>query len=157
MKWKPIAGYDYEVSDCGSVRRSITKHILKPGVTRGYLYVRLSKHGIGVSKSVHRLVAAAFLGQSNGKEVNHIDGVKANNAAKNLEYVNRSENINHAFKSGLIQSGENHKWAKLSSAQVKQIKDRFASGDSVAGIACAFAVTVRSVYRILSGTRRKYQ
>lgn len=41
----------------------------------------------------HILVAKAFIGESNWLYVNHIDWIKNNNKASNLEYVTASENI----------------------------------------------------------------
>jgi hypothetical protein len=45
---------------------------------------------------VHRLVADAFIGQSE-LEVNHKDNDSFNNCVENLEYVTHRENISHGF------------------------------------------------------------
>lgn len=52
---------------------------------------------------VHLLVAEAFLGPPHGDrcEVNHKDGDKHNNCYKNLEWASRTENLIHAYKTGL--------------------------------------------------------
>lgn len=55
---------------------------------------------------IHLLVARAFCPNPNGKKVvNHKDGNKYNNCASNLEWVTQSENIKHAFETGLIPCG----------------------------------------------------
>jgi len=75
--------------------------------TKGYPKVTIG----GKAVFVHRVVAQAFLPNLEGKpEVNHIDGDKKNNAANNLEWCTRSENMKHAYATGLhpgvSQSGE---------------------------------------------------
>ena len=52
----------------------------------------------GRNLSVHRLVAATFLGQPQSEVmyVNHIDGNPGNNCLSNLEYASPSENRQHA-------------------------------------------------------------
>ena len=51
---------------------------------------------------VHRLVAICYLPNPLGlPEVNHKDGDKLNNHYKNLEWVTREENQQHAFGTGL--------------------------------------------------------
>lgn len=61
--------------------------------------VNLCKNGKSNTKRVHRLVASAFLGESD-LQVDHIDGNKLNNRLDNLEYVTPQENTNRAWKNG---------------------------------------------------------
>jgi hypothetical protein len=54
------------------------------------------------TRPVHRLVAAAFLGDfAPGMEVNHKNGVKTDNRLENLEMVTRSGNALHMYRTGL--------------------------------------------------------
>ena len=53
---------------------------------------------------IHRAVALTFLncpGDPNKYQVNHKDGDKLNNNCDNLEWVTVSDNVNHAYKTGL--------------------------------------------------------
>ena len=102
--WRTIDEYpNYRISSYGrvySVKRDI---ILRPGYDEWkYLFVRLyNKHGSSMKK-LHRLVAETFIPNPYGKpEVNHIDGNRENNRVDNLEWVTHSENIRHAFATGL--------------------------------------------------------
>lgn len=71
-----------------------------------YPKVRLFSNGRSIEKTIHRLVAEAFIPNPLGKtEVNHIDGNKLNNQVENLEWVTRSENELHAFRTGLNDRG----------------------------------------------------
>lgn len=64
----------------------------------GYAKVKINLK----NKFVHRLVAIAYLDNSEKKEtVNHKDGNKLNNNIDNLEWNTRKENIQHAVKTGL--------------------------------------------------------
>lgn len=108
--WKDIPGYEglYQVSDLGKVRsldrviiyKNGQRHfyrgmILSPGKNiSGYLNIRLGSNGR--ETGVHRLVAEAFIPNPDKKQdVNHINGDKADNRAKNLEWCTRAENMNH--------------------------------------------------------------
>lgn len=63
--------------------------------------------------TAHRLVAYAYLPAPTDPEkvwINHLDGNKHNNHYSNLEWTTISENIQHAFDTGLhkIVSGSDH-------------------------------------------------
>lgn len=68
----------------------------------GYLTIKLSKHGKDSTQYVHRLLALAFIPNPMNKQyVNHINGNKLDNRLENLEWVDHSENMKHAFRTGL--------------------------------------------------------
>ena len=95
----------YSVSTFGRVRNDISGRILKPSYTHdGYLMVRLSINGKMPAKTcrVHRLVAEAFIPNPDNKPtVNHKDGCKPNVGVDNLEWATHSEQITHAYRTGL--------------------------------------------------------
>lgn len=69
----------------------------------GYRTVHLGKKFY----RVHRLVAQTYLpNPENKKTVNHIDGDKTNNMLCNLEWATSSENMQHAYNSGLKKISE---------------------------------------------------
>lgn len=103
-EWRDVIGYEgrYRVSNLGRV--SGTK-ILSPQVNNaGYYVVHLYRDGQRSIALVHRLVAFAFVLRPFGSsEVNHLDGVKLNNPASNLEWVTRIENVRHSIATGLVR------------------------------------------------------
>ncbi len=107
--WKSISGYLglYEVSNLGRIRSvdrfaerrngMITGKILVARCNRtGYLRVCLCKDNIKKFKLVHRLVAMAFLPNTqNFPQVNHKDENKQNNEVENLEWCTAEYNQNY--------------------------------------------------------------
>lgn len=157
-EWRPVVGHlgEYAVSNLGRVMamsfyRSGLPGIMSQSLVRGYPRVSLK----GRSIVVHKLVAEAFLGlRPDGMTINHIDGCKMNNAASNLEYVTPSENQRHACRLGLINSkGERHSQAKLTDAQVIDIRARLERGDSQKETARRVGVDPSTISRIKCGNR----
>lgn len=113
--WKPVVGYEglYEVSNLGRVK-SLERDYMSGGILRhrhhdrilsniknsnGYVKVQLYNNGVCKQLSVHRLVAGAFIPNPEGKEyVNHLNGKKDDNRAKNLEWCTPIENNTHSIK-----------------------------------------------------------
>lgn len=100
--WKDIKEYEglYQVSNLGRVKRVTTGRILKGRKNKaGYLLVGLCKSSVSSTKTLHRLVAQAFIPNPENKpEVNHIDENKTNNMVFNLEWMTTKENINHGTR-----------------------------------------------------------
>ena len=153
--YKEIKGLEgrYSVDENGNVFSHHRGIKLKPGLTsRRYLDVNLA----GKRRQVHRLVAEAFLPDFLDKpQVNHKDGNKQNNHISNLEMATSSENMLHAYKTGLNRKGENHPNAKLSNEDVATIKMLLCEGERGVLIAKKFGVVKSVIYGIKSGRTRK--
>lgn len=60
----------------------------------GYAVIHLMTIGVDINKTIHRLVAEAFIpNPNNHPHIDHIDGDKTNNVASNLRWVSRSMNM----------------------------------------------------------------
>lgn len=107
-EWKAIKGYGgkYLINEHGKVYSLHKKDYLKLVVNnRGYVTATLWKDSKRKKHIVSRLVAEHFIPNVYNKEqVNHIDGNKLNNHVSNLEWVTGSENIEHAFNTGLSKT-----------------------------------------------------
>ena len=107
--WKDIKGFNglYKISNNGRVMslKNNEQRILKGRINKdGYLIVAL--YGV-IRKdiSIHRLVALHFIdGYKQGLQVNHINEIKTDNRASNLEWVTSTYNNNYGNR--LIKSAE---------------------------------------------------
>ena len=102
MNWKPIVGFEknYLVSDSGQILSLHRHKVLKPKIDRyGYKVVGLYINGKLYHRTVHRLVAQAFIpNPDNLPTVNHINEDKTDNRAINLEWASIADNDNHGTR-----------------------------------------------------------
>lgn len=153
-EWRTVPGYEnYAVSSTGKVLSRRRGRLLKPiHHHKGYLIVKLGRpeNAFGI----HRLVAWAFIGPQGEMTVNHIDGNKHNNSVQNLEYLTASDNVKHAYRTGLLSNtGVNNKNAKLTEDQVREIKR---SSDANVDCAKRMGIGLYLVQRIRSGKNWKH-
>jgi hypothetical protein len=139
--WKDVPSYEgyYQVSSCGLVKsvQRIVKYrenhsglrkerILKSNVTKGgYVHATICINKENKTVKVHRLVALAFIPNPENKPcVNHINGIKTDNRAENLEWCTYGENTQHAYKTKLKNGikGEKSHLSKLKKEDVMKIR-----------------------------------
>jgi hypothetical protein len=171
-KWLSVIGYEglYLVSNFGRVyseprteyvkskrtgghyRYRNAKYVKFTASNMGYFQVGLCKDGLTKRKTVHRLVAEAFIpNPDNLPEVNHIDGDKKNNHYTNLEWSTRTKNALHSTQTLLKGRGELNGTSKLTEKDVLEIAELLTSGSSQSEIAKMFNVTNHAIYRIHRG------
>ena len=147
--WRAVGGFEglYEVSSLGRVRslervvpmrngcrKTVKERILRPALVQGYPTLALWRDNRQTMARVHRLVCAAFHGPqpSPAHEVAHTDGNPANANYENLRWALHSENEADKAKHGTKLSGEKHKMAKLTNAQVQTIRESSKRGCDLA-------------------------
>jgi DNA-binding XRE family transcriptional regulator len=117
MMWKLIklCGQDYLVSDDGLLRNADTLRVVKGHTNpNGYRVVTLKDGEKRRVFSMHSLVLEAFVGsRPDGFVANHINGVKVDNRAANLEWITNADNARHARDNNL------HHFAKRSELRQK--------------------------------------
>lgn len=133
---RSIVGYEgiYAITKEGQVHNVKRGTVLKPRPCRkGYLRVALR----GKEHSVHRLVAATYLGPSE-LTVDHLDGDKSNNNLDNLEYVSNTVNIRrgHAVYS-----------------MIPQVRELIEEGRTDSEISDRLNISKYTVYNVRSGRR----
>lgn len=155
--WKEITGYpDYLVSDEGQVMRTKRAsgtqagRILKPLNCDGYPTVCLYYNGRRKLLKVHILVALTFIGPrpSTEHEVAHNDGNRSNSHHTNLRWATYEENRADMLKHGTKRKGDQCSWAKLTEADVAEIKHRLVAGASKHDLAAEFGVHSTTIQKI---------
>ena len=131
--WLPVVGWEglYEVSDLGRVRGLYTSRIRKPVQDPNDLRLRINllRDAKRTTVYVHRLVLEAFVGpRPEGQLCRHGPGGRLDNRLVNLCWGTPRDNNLDQRRDGTETFGEDHPWAKLTEAQVREIRQRYAAG-----------------------------
>jgi hypothetical protein len=113
----PDSNDEYLVSNYGRVYNCTKGFFISQYTNRnGYRSAKLNGH----NKLVHRLELQAFeeIEDPENYDVNHKNGYKEFNWFDNLEWMTRSENVQHGFDTGLSKKGEDHPNSKYTEDQI---------------------------------------
>jgi len=167
--WKDIPGYKslYKISSYGQVKSLARIVIGKDGKSYpirekrlkqhegvgDYYYVFLWKLGKQKTRSVHSLVALAFIGpRPKGKkseQIRHLDSNPQNNFYKNLVYGSRKQNQDDRLGADTYSYGESHGRAELTFEKVGAIRKLYLKGSRVIDISRSFEVTEGNIRAIV--------
>jgi len=143
----------YLVTRDGNVWSEIHNRFLKQTTENGYMILNLRIDSKTYKKYVHRMVAEVYIPNPDNKpEVNHTYGDKSDNRVENLEWNTRLENMQHAYKNGLINNtGELHGHSQLTEADILEIYKLKDSGLKQREIAKRFSISENQVSLIVRG------
>jgi len=160
-EWRPVEGWPYEVSSLGRVRRTKGGRGTRKNRDIGslckkgsYVSVALQNDLVIRRAFVHRLVCEAFHGPapSPQHQVAHADGNGTNNAASNLRWATSKENHADRFRHGTAAQGVRNGRAKLTEADVRQIRQLGVEGVFHYRIGARFGITQAMTSRIIKRT-----
>lgn len=146
----------WEIDHLGRIWNKDKGKRIEYGDSRGYLRVYKGTNGVRISTGAHRLVYHHFKGEiPHRKVINHINGIKRDNRPENLEAVTPSENMKHAYRTGLRnQDGERNNASKLTDNQALEIRETYAIGGiTKTRLAAKFGVSQTTVSNIVRGKR----
>lgn len=173
-QWRPVVGFEgyYEVSDQGRVKslarlcpcrpgrrwRKVHERILKPipvktrldGVQRLIVMLQAADRDLVKWCRIHCLVLEAFVGPrpTPQHESRHLNCNPSDNRLVNLRWGTKAENHADTLRMDHILRGERHPGAKLTDAQVIEIRRLRAAGVSGPVIAAKFGITHHLTYMI---------
>lgn len=174
-EWRPCVGFEgfYEVSNLGNVRsvdhfaketvdtlgrkmppRKMKGRIIRPRKHKfGYWIVTLSANNHRYTRTVHKLVAEAFYGLRENKDIviRHLNGNCEDNRVENLRYGTQKENMQDAMKQGTVESGEKRYNAKFDNKTIKKIKKDLILGATTRQIQDKYGMPQSQVGKILAG------
>lgn len=151
----------YEVSSFGDVRRvdpangaTVGKVLTPKWHAYGYPRYDLYRDGRRYGIEAHRLVADAFLGPCpEDHEVAHLDGNPTNCHVSNLAYKTHKENESDKFRHGTNPAGERNGAVKLTTSDVRMIREMADEGITQSSIAVGFGISFQQVSRIVNRQR----
>lgn len=145
MNLKRIGASPFFVSEEGRIFRE-----LKCRNTKGYrhAHLRWGKGKFRISEFVHRLVAMAFIPNSENKPlVDHLNSVRDDNRRENLRWATHSENWDGA-------KGDDHYNIKMSDEEVVSARNDYDAGVAVKVLCERYGICESHMYRIVNRSRR---
>lgn len=124
--------------------------------TGGYLVTTLQTYYGPVTVQNHRVEMMEFKYEPGCEEltIDHIDTKKMNNYISNLEWVSISENTKRAAANGLLLTGEECSWTKVTDNQIREICELYISGKGISEIARIIGCGIDSVFCAVHGQNR---
>lgn len=158
-EWRICPSYPkIEASNLGRIRNAETKRVrnASPG-RRGYTLISFWHNKRLIARSLHSLVADAFLGdRPAGAQIRHLDGNPRNNAVTNLAYGTARENARDRICHGNNAQGERNGMAKLPDLGAEIVRLAYAHGlGTQYELADLFGISQAQINNIILNKQRR--
>ena len=154
-KWTKVPEFpQYEISDCGRLRRFGKNTIINPKTSgREYPYYVLYSKNKMHKRKIGQLVLSGFVGlKPDGLECCHRDDDKTNNNLDNLYWGTHAQNLEDQRRNGKVLRGELHGRCTITNELVEDIRKALQCAGGVYGsgrrIAEKFGISEHIVSRI---------
>jgi hypothetical protein len=147
-----------DASSWGRIRNAETLRVRNASPNKlGYTSIGFWQGKKLIARSVHHLVADAFLGPKQfGAEIRHLDGNSRNNAPHNLAYGTAKENARDRLDHGRNAHGQRNGMAKLPDVGVRVIRAAYAAGVATQyELADLFGISQAQVNNIVLNKQRQ--
>lgn len=136
--------------------RSRARRLRQHDTPGGHKFTKVNGRAKGPTL-VHRMVLLAFVGDPPrpDDDARHLNGNPSDNRLENLAWGTRSDNVQDAISHGTHAHGETHHNAKLTNAQVVEIRRRHADGERCVDLGTEYGVSQWTVFDIVGGRTRK--
>lgn len=149
---------EYIVSDCGKVFRGGKERKLNKDY-KGYTRLNVMLDGKAVSYKFHRMVLETFVGPCpEGMQTRHLNGDRSDNRLQNLQWGTPIENADDKKKHGTVirLAGETNPSARLTEANVIEMRRRAAEGETAAELAKEFNIPSPAARDAINGRKWKH-
>lgn len=118
----------------------------------GYRNLSVPRVGGGkaITRKAHVIVCTAFHGPkpSTLHQVAHFNGRPADNRAENLRWTTHAENEEDKIRHGTRLIGERHSMAKLTEAQILEIREARRRGETLSSLAVQYGLAFQTISNI---------
>ena len=150
----------FDITKEGVIINLKTNRKCKGGIGgNGYLTFNTKINNKYYNWSIHRLIAIKYIPNPNNYPViNHIDGNKLNNSIDNLEWCTHSDNIKHAYDTGLKKpSGKTVLQIDVNTHKIINIFKSAKEAERITGINySSISKVCRGEYKTSGGYKWKY-
>lgn len=156
-----IKKHGYLISKDGDIYSLISNKFMNPTIaSNGYKVINLKlENGSSEVFYLHRLMMITFNFVYNYEDlhVNHKDTDKTNDTFDNMEWTTLQENLIHAKNAGLLCTGEDCPWSKLTEKEVREICSKIQNGEykTIGELAEYYNCSVTTIGDIVRGVTWK--
>lgn len=155
IEWSPVPGIaGYSVTRDGRIKGPSGKELRPMKARRGHLYVIAHRKKLYLHQAV---LLAHGRKRPAGAICRHLNGNAADNRLENLTWGTYRENTADSRAHGALPTGERSGTAKLTAAQVVEIRQRFgaAKAPSLRDLAREYGVSHTAIRRAALGIKWK--